>query len=155
CWDSSNVSSPTHVEMTLRPTPFSRHRNAPQSWVGSDRSLPPPRKTVAAAVLLVACLSSSCASMGQHTLVVGSKNFTEQVILGEILSQHLEAKTGLRVQRRFYLAGTYIAQQALLSGRIDTYVEYTGTALTAILKNALESDPDRVFDKVKCEYAER
>ena len=66
--------------------------------------------------------------------VIGAKNFTEQVVLGELLAQHIEAKTGLKVERRFYLAGSYIAQQALLSGRIDAYVEYTGTALTAILK---------------------
>ena len=66
--------------------------------------------------------------------VIGAKNFTEQVVLGELLAQHIEAKTGLKVERRFYLAGSYIAQQALISGRIDAYVEYTGTALTAILK---------------------
>ena len=73
--------------------------------------------------------------------MIGSKNFTEQVILGEMLAQHLEAKTGLHVERRFYLAGTYICHQALLAGRIDAYVEYTGTALTAILKQPVESDP--------------
>jgi osmoprotectant transport system substrate-binding protein len=106
-------------------------------------------------MLLSAFLSSSCGSIGQRTLVVGSKNFTEQVILGELLAQHLEAKTGLHVERRFYLAGTYIAQQALLAGRIDTYVEYTGTALTAILKDPLERDPDRVYQKVKREYGAR
>ncbi len=55
-------------------------------------------------------------------------------MLGELLAQHIEARTGLKVERRFYLAGSYIAQQAMLSGRIDAYVEYTGTALTAILK---------------------
>ncbi len=66
--------------------------------------------------------------------MIGAKNFTEQVVLGELLAQHIEARTGLRVERRFYLAGSYIAQQAMLSGRIDAYVEYTGTALTAILK---------------------
>ena len=79
------------------------------------------------------------------TIVVGSKNFSEQALLGEILAQHLEARTHLRVERRFYLAGTYICQQALLAGRIDTYVEYTGTALTAILHDPIESDPAAVF----------
>ena len=87
--------------------------------------------------------------------MIGSKNFTEQVILGEMLAQHLEAKTGLRVERRFYLAGTYICHQALLAGRIDAYVEYTGTALTAILKQPTESDPGNVYNKVKREYASR
>jgi osmoprotectant transport system substrate-binding protein len=87
--------------------------------------------------------------------VIGSKNFTEQVILGELLAQHLEAKTGLHVERRFYLAGTYICHQALLAGRIDAYVEYTGTALAAILKLPAEKDPVSVYDKVKQQYASR
>ena len=68
-------------------------------------------------------------------MVVGAKNFTEQVVLGELLAQEIEAVSGHRkVERRFYLAGSYLCQQALVSGRIDAYVEYTGTALTAILK---------------------
>jgi osmoprotectant transport system substrate-binding protein len=65
--------------------------------------------------------------------VIGAKNFTEQVVLGELLAQEIEAKTNLKVERRFYLAGSYICHQALVAGRIDGYVEYTGTALTAIL----------------------
>jgi osmoprotectant transport system substrate-binding protein len=102
-----------------------------------------------ATVFLPAC------GPNRQTLVIGCKNFTEQVILGEMLAQQLEATTGLRVERRFYLAGTYIAHQALLAGRIDAYVEYTGTALTAILKQPVESDPAKVFDKVKQQYASR
>ncbi len=105
--------------------------------------------------VLAALLFPACGPARQQTLVIGSKNFTEQVILGEMLAQHLEAKTGLRVERRFYLAGTYICHQALLAGRIDAYVEYTGTALTAILKQPAESDPGNVYDKVKREYASR
>jgi len=105
--------------------------------------------------LLAALSFPACGPGRQQTLVIGSKNFTEQVILGEMLAQHLEAKTGLHVERRFYLAGTYICHQALLAGRIDAYVEYTGTALTAILKQPVESDPRNVFDKVKREYASR
>ena len=73
--------------------------------------------------------------------MIGAKNFTEQVVLGELLAQHIEARTGLKVERRFYLAGSYIANQALVAGRIDVYVEYTGTALTAILKQPVERDP--------------
>jgi osmoprotectant transport system substrate-binding protein len=105
-------------------------------------------------LLLAACWLPACGGRRQ-TLVIGSKNFTEQVILGEMVAQQLEAKTGLRVERRFYLAGTYICHQALLAGRIDAYVEYTGTALTAILKQPAESDPVDVLDKVKREYAQR
>jgi osmoprotectant transport system substrate-binding protein len=88
-------------------------------------------------------------------IVVGSKNFSEQALLGEILAQHIEARTHLPVTRRFYLAGSYICQQALLSGRIDTYVEYTGTALTAILHDPIEKDSSAVFGKVKSEYQRR
>jgi osmoprotectant transport system substrate-binding protein len=96
-----------------------------------------------------------CSPRGRDTIVVGSKNFPEQALLGEILAQRLEAKTHLRVERRFYLAGSYICQQALLAGRIDTYVEYTGTALTAILHDPIESDPSGVFGRVQREYKQR
>jgi osmoprotectant transport system substrate-binding protein len=111
--------------------------------------------TIAFGFLLAVLSSPACGPGRQQTLVIGSKNFTEQMILGELLAQHLEAKTGLHVERRFYLAGTYICHQALLAGRIDAYVEYTGTALTAILKQPVESDPGNVYDKVKREYASR
>jgi osmoprotectant transport system substrate-binding protein len=93
---------------------------------------------------------------GRHSgIVVGSKNFSEQSLLGEIVAQHLEARLHKPVTRRFYLAGSYICQQALLAGRIDTYVEYTGTALTAILHDPLESDPAAVFNRVESEYKKR
>ena len=78
-----------------------------------------------------------CAPPRSSRVVVGAKNFTEQVVLGELVAQEIEAVTGDRVERRFYLAGSYLCQQALVSGRIDGYVEYTGTALTAILKQPL------------------
>jgi osmoprotectant transport system substrate-binding protein len=107
------------------------------------------------ALLFAALTFPACGTGRRQTLVIGSKNFTEQVVLGEMLAQHLAAKTGLHVERRFYLAGTYICHQALLAGRIDAYVEYTGTALTAILKEPLESDPGTVYDEVKRKYASR
>ncbi|HTB95685.1 MAG TPA: glycine betaine ABC transporter substrate-binding protein [Terracidiphilus sp.] len=87
--------------------------------------------------------------------VIGAKNFTEQVVLGELLAQEIEAKTHLKVERRFYLAGSYICQQALVAGRIDGYVEYTGTALTAILKQPLDRDPASVLNTVERLYASR
>ncbi len=87
-------------------------------------------------------------------LVIGAKNFTEQVLLGELLAQEIEA-TGEKVDRRFYLAGSYIAHQALVAGRIDAYVEYTGTALTSVLKQPLDHDTDRVFGTVKRIYADK
>jgi osmoprotectant transport system substrate-binding protein len=86
---------------------------------------------------------------------VGSKNFTEQLILGELVAQTLERVIHTPVERRFYLAGTYICQQAILSGRIDVYVEYTGTALAAILKKTAPSDSKQVFEIVRDEYQRR
>jgi osmoprotectant transport system substrate-binding protein len=103
-------------------------------------------------VVVAGALFAACGEHGADTIVVGSKNFSEQALLGEILAQHLESRTHLHVIRRFYLAGSYICQQALLAGRIDTYVEYTGTALTAILKDPIESDPAVVFGRVQSEY---
>jgi osmoprotectant transport system substrate-binding protein len=102
---------------------------------------------------LVASLVSC--SGERNTIVVGSKNFSEQALLGEILAQHIETRAHRPVTRRFYLAGSYICQQALLAGRIDTYVEYTGTALTAILHDSIERDPSAVFERVKSEYQRR
>jgi len=98
-------------------------------------------------------LLAGCTPRGNR-VSIGTKNFTEQLILGEMLAQLVEAR-GLPVERRFYLAGSYICQQAILAGRIDTYVEYTGTALMAILKEPPESNPAEVFETVKHEYAER
>jgi osmoprotectant transport system substrate-binding protein len=86
---------------------------------------------------------------------VGSKNFTEQLVLGELLAQYLEMTSKVPIERRFYLAGSYISHQALLAGRIDMYVEYTGTALAAILKKPFTSDHTKVFDEIKQEYARR
>jgi osmoprotectant transport system substrate-binding protein len=107
------------------------------------------------------CLALLCASLvscspprPDHP-VIGAKNFTEQVILGELLAQEIEAKSGLKVERRFYLAGSYICNQALVSGRIDAYVEYTGTALTAILKQPVSRNPDAVLQTVRRLYASR
>ncbi len=76
-------------------------------------------------------------------------------MLGELLAQIVEARTHLKVERRFYLAGTYICQQAMLAGRIDIYPEYTGTALTAILKQKVEGDRAAVYQRVKSEYEKR
>lgn len=101
------------------------------------------RFRVAACFLGIAgALLSGCSPPRPDHPVIGAKNFTEQVVLGELLAQEIEARSHLTVERRFYLAGSYIAQQAMLSGRIDMYVEYTGTALTAILKQQPIHDAD-------------
>ncbi|HXA06563.1 MAG TPA: glycine betaine ABC transporter substrate-binding protein [Bryobacteraceae bacterium] len=87
-----------------------------------------------------------------NRIVVGSKNFTEQLILGELFAQIIEARTHLPVERRFYLAGTFICHQAILAGRIDIYPEYTGTALTAVLKQQPSCDKQEVYRRVKQSY---
>ena len=111
----------------------------------------------AAILLLLAAIIASVACAPSHAdrIVVGSKNFTESFILGELIAQQIEAHTNLKVERRFYLAGTYICQQAILSGRIDVYPEYTGTALTAVLKQTASSDRANVYQRVKQEYEKR
>ncbi|HEY0162907.1 MAG TPA: glycine betaine ABC transporter substrate-binding protein [Edaphobacter sp.] len=107
--------------------------------------------------LLFAC--TACSPPRSSRVTIGAKNFTEQVVLGELLAQEIEAVTGQRVERRFYIAGSYLCHQALVTGRIDGYVEYTGTALTAILKQPLppigEREQKKVFDTVRRLYAER
>jgi osmoprotectant transport system substrate-binding protein len=105
--------------------------------------------------LSLAFLLASCGPPHSDRIVIGSKNFTESLMLGELLAQEIEARTYLRVERRFYLAGTYICQQAILAGRIDIYPEYTGTALTAILKQKVGSDKADVYRRVKQEYEKR
>jgi len=92
---------------------------------------------------------------GARTVVVGAKNFTEQLILGELMAQVIEAQTSLKVERRFNLGGTMICHAALLNGEIDLYAEYTGTGLTAILKEPVISDPETALRHVRKEYHER
>jgi osmoprotectant transport system substrate-binding protein len=104
-----------------------------------------------------ACLLGlvACAPPRSSHIVVGAKNFTEQVVLGELLAQEIEAAGGGKVERRFYLAGSYLCQQAMVSGRIDAYVEYTGTALTAILKQPMDRDAERVRQTVARLYEQK
>jgi glycine betaine/choline ABC-type transport system substrate-binding protein len=105
--------------------------------------------------LLLVALFTACGPSRESRIVVGSKNFTEQLILGEIIAQQIENKTHLPVERRFYLAGTYICHQAILGGRIDIYPEYTGTALTAVLKAKPDANREEVYNQVKAEYETR
>jgi len=106
-------------------------------------------------LLPFAVVLASCGPPRADRIVIGSKNFTEQLVLGEIIAQQIENQTHLPVERRFYLAGSYICHQAIIGGRIDIYPEYTGTALTAILKQQPSANPSQVFDQVKSEYARR
>jgi glycine betaine/choline ABC-type transport system substrate-binding protein len=114
-----------------------------------------PRAALLAAVTLLLCLCASCSHSRSQRIVIGSKNFTESLILAEILAQQIESHTHLQVERRFYLQGTFICQQAILAGRIDIYPEYTGTAMTAILKQKPVGDEQAVYQNLKSEYEQR
>src|SRR6202789_1628446 len=113
------------------------------------------RRTAQAAGLLTLLALCSCAPPRSSRIVIGAKNFTEQVVLGELLAQEIESvyasegQPNQKADRRFYLAGSYICQQALANGRIDAYVEYTGTALTAVLKQPVDRDPQRVLATIQ------
>ena len=89
------------------------------------------------------------------TLIVGSKNFSENVFLAELVAQHVESRTGVRVERRLNLGGTFICHQALVSGQIDLYPEYTGTALTAVLEAEPVDDPAQALQQVREAYREQ
>jgi glycine betaine/choline ABC-type transport system substrate-binding protein len=88
-------------------------------------------------------------------IVVGSKNFTESDLLGEIVAQQIERRTSVPVERRFHLGGTFVCHQAITAGQIDLYVEYTGTAYTAVLKLPPGPDPDSVYRAVAAQYRQR
>jgi osmoprotectant transport system permease protein len=113
------------------------------------------RLGIALAALVIATAGTAVWASGlanRRDVIVGSKNFTEQVILGELLAQVIE-RQGLNVERRLNLGGTAIAHQALVSGGIDAYVEYSGTSLTAIFNLPPSTDSDGVFAQVRDRYA--
>lgn len=119
------------------------------------RRIPDVRLLSCILCIIFPLILSSCAPSHANRVVIGSKNFTESLMLGEIIAQEIEARTHLKVERRFYLAGSYICQQAILAGRIDLYPEYTGTALTAILKQPIGSEKSDIYQRVKQEYETR
>ncbi len=113
------------------------------------------KRSVCSFLLLVAFICSACHIASRSQLIVSSKFFTEQVILAELLAQHIEARTGIHVQRKANLGGTLLVQKAMLSGDVDLYVEYTGTALTAVLGENPQGDSNAVYQRVQEEYARR
>jgi osmoprotectant transport system permease protein len=128
-----------------------------------ERQLSPRRRTrprhaaltVAGSIAVLALAGSAAvAARSSGVIVVGSKNFTEQLILGEIVAQTIERETGLPVQRRLNLGGTLICDRALLAGDLDVYVEYTGTALTAIFHRPPSNDQAIVLNTVRHLYAD-
>ena len=128
---------------------------------GTASPLPIPRLLLLGRQVLIPLLLCSCVvTAGCHRarsakIVVGSKFFTEQVILAELLAQHIEARTGIPVERKSNLGGTLLCHKALLSGDLDLYVEYTGTALTAVLNEKPLGDAREVYERVKQGYAQR
>ena len=100
-------------------------------------------------------LLGGCGQKRPDKIIVGSKFFTEQVVLAELLAQHIEARTGIPVGRKANLGGTLLVQKAMLAGELDLYVEYTGTALTAVLNEKPQGDSKSVYERVKKEYANR
>ncbi len=107
---------------------------------------------IAAVLLAAAVVSGLAARRSRDVIVVGSKNFTEQLVLGEVIAQTIE-REGFSVDRRMNLGGTLICERALLAGDIDVYVEYTGTALTAVFHQPIVNDSAEVFDTVRRLYA--
>jgi osmoprotectant transport system substrate-binding protein len=105
-----------------------------------------------AAILVLLALLAGCRGGGGGGVVVGSKNFTEQRVLGELVAQTLE-RAGIPVERKLDLGGTFVCDAALRAGQIDVYVEYTGTALTGVLKDPPDTDPARVLARVRAAYA--
>jgi osmoprotectant transport system substrate-binding protein len=100
--------------------------------------------------------TSACRKPAQPHLTIGSKFFTEQIILAELLAQHIEARTNIPVDRKTNLGGTLLVHKALLAGDLDLYVEYTGTALTAVLNESPGTDNSAaIYNRVKQRYAER
>ncbi len=91
---------------------------------------------------------------GGERIIVGSKNFTEQIILGELVAQTLERHTQLAVERKLNLGGTFICDRALQTGDIDVYVEYSGTALTAVFKRPVQRDSAAVLADIRIRYAD-
>lgn len=107
----------------------------------------------AAVLILTAALAVGCSS--RPAIVVGSKNFTESVLLGEIVAAHLERRDiGLRVDRKLNLGGTLLAHEAVKRGAIHVYPEYTGTALMAVLQEPAVNDPKAAFERVRTRYRE-
>jgi osmoprotectant transport system substrate-binding protein len=113
------------------------------------------RRPVFILFLLVVLFTSACRWKHPEKIIIGSKFFTEQVILAELLAQHIEARTGIPVERKTNLGGTLLVHKALEAGELDLYVEYTGTALTAVLNESPQGDANAVYQRVKQLYSER
>jgi len=108
-----------------------------------------PLFLVATLLILTSCRAP------RPQIVIGSKFFTEQVVLAELLAQHIEARTGIHVERKTNLGGTLLVHKAMQAGQVDLYVEYTGTALNAVLNEKPTGDSSAVYQRVKQLYGQR
>ncbi len=115
------------------------------------------RKKIISAILTLVIISALISGCGKSsgTVVIGSKNFTEQIIMGNMLATLVEKNTDLKVDRKLNLGGTDVAFNALKSGDIDMYVEYTGTGLVNILKKPTQNNSDAVYNEVKKDFKEK
>lgn len=116
----------------------------------------PRRPVIVAAIVLAAAAATALVVTnvtGQPAIVIGSKNFTEQVVLGELVAQVVERTTSLSVDRRLNLGGTAVCDAALRAGDLDVYVEYSGTALTALFKEKVVHDRAQALEIVRRRYA--
>lgn len=134
------------------------------AWIGRRASAPASvragrRTTRAVVVVLLAAIVAGVliarrgGSLSGSRVVVSSKNTTEQIVLGEILSQLIEAEGGVTVERRLNLGGTFVCDAGLRSGAIDVYVEYTGTAVSAIFHEAVPRDSAAALGRARVLYA--
>ena len=115
---------------------------------------PGARGTLLCAIL--AAVLNACGPAGDSRIVIGAKNFTEQNILAELLAQQIEARLGVEVDRKLNLGGTLICHEALVAGQLDLYVEYSGTALTAILGESPEGAATAsIYERVRAAYLDR
>jgi osmoprotectant transport system permease protein len=111
------------------------------------------RVAAAVALLLAVIVAVTFARPAADVVVVGSKNFTEQVILGELVAQAIESEQGVRVQRKLNLGGTFVADRGIRTGELDVYVEYTGTAVTAVFHEDVPHDSGLALEKARALYA--
>jgi osmoprotectant transport system substrate-binding protein len=113
-------------------------------------------RRMALCLLSLFCFAAACRKPTERHLTIGSKFFTEQVILAELLAQHIESRTNIPVDQKTNLGGTLLVHKALLSGDLDLYVEYTGTALTAVLNESPSTDTSAaIYNRVKQQYSQR
>jgi osmoprotectant transport system substrate-binding protein len=145
CSGSPVLSEANVTPLLQSPDPRSLHR-----------VVPPP----CGAFLILVCTACVFALIGckaqKPHVTIGSKFFTEQVVLAELIAQHIEARMGVPVVRKTNLGGTLLCHKALLAGQLDLYVEYTGTALTGVLSESPSQDSSaQIYQRVKSDYARR